>query len=58
MSAITFRTPESARETEVGRRLMETPGVGPLSASAFVATVADTHAFKSGRCLSAWIGWC
>ena len=23
---------------------------------AFVATVADPHAFKSGRCLSAWIG--
>jgi transposase len=27
----------SARETEVGRRLMEIPGVGPLLASAFVA---------------------
>ena len=31
----------SARETELGRRLMEIPGVGPLLASAFVATVAD-----------------
>src|SRR3546814_6985507 len=31
----------SARETEVGRRLMEIPGVGPLLASAFVASVAD-----------------
>ncbi|MER8491643.1 hypothetical protein NKH53_25845, partial [Mesorhizobium australicum] len=29
-----------ARETELGRRLMEIPGVGPLLASAFVATVA------------------
>ena len=37
----------SARETELGRRLMEIPGVGPLLASAFVATVADPHAFKS-----------
>nr|WP_280954141.1 IS110 family transposase [Mesorhizobium loti] len=46
----------SARETGLGRRLMEIPGVGPLLASAFVATVADPHAFKSGRCLSAWIG--
>jgi adenylate cyclase len=26
---------------------------GPLLASAFVATIADPHAFKSGRCLSA-----
>ncbi|WP_417711098.1 transposase [Roseibium aggregatum] len=32
------------------------PGAGPLLASAFVATVADPHAFKSGRCRSAWIG--
>jgi len=35
---------------------MDIPGVGPLLASAFVATVADPHALKSGRCLSAWIG--
>ena len=49
------RVRASARETE-RRRLMEIPGVGPLLASAFVATVADPHAFKSGRCLSAWIG--
>jgi len=50
------RVRASARETELGRRLMEVPGVGPLLASAFVATVADPHAFKSGRCLAAWIG--
>lgn len=46
----------SARETEVGRRLMEIPGVGPLLASAFVASVADPHMFKTGRDLAAWIG--
>jgi transposase len=39
----------SARETEVGRRLMEIPGGGPLLASAFVASIADPTAFKSGR---------
>ena len=50
------RVRASARETELGRRLMEIPGVGPLLATAFVATVADPHAFKSGRCLAAWIG--
>ena len=38
----------SARETEVGRRLMEIPGVGPLLASAFVASIADPTVFKSG----------
>jgi transposase len=46
----------SARSTEVGRRLMSIPGVGPLLASALVATVANPTAFKSGRTLAAWIG--
>jgi transposase len=46
----------SARATEVGRRLMGIPGVGPLLASALIATVADPKAFKSGRNLAAWIG--
>jgi transposase len=45
-----------ARETELGRRLMEIPGVGPLLASAFLATVADPAIFRSGRNLAAWIG--
>jgi transposase len=45
-----------ARETELGRRLMEIPGVGPLLASAFVATIADPAIFRSGRNLAAWIG--
>ena len=39
----------SARETEI-------PGVGPLLASAFVATVADPTIFRTGRDLAAWIG--
>jgi transposase len=45
-----------ARETELGRRLMEIPSVGPLLASAFVATVPDPAIFRSGRNLAAWIG--
>lgn len=50
------RVRASARETEVGRRLMEILGVGPLLASAFVASVADPTVFKTGRDLAAWIG--
>ena len=46
----------SARATDVGRRLMTIPGVGPLLASALVATIADPKAFKTGRNLAAWIG--
>ncbi|MFC7379277.1 IS110 family transposase [Brevundimonas sp. GCM10030266] len=46
----------NARSTEIGRRLMEIPGVGPLLASALVGTIADPSAFKTGRNLAAWIG--
>jgi transposase len=50
------RVRASARATDVGRRLMEVPGVGPVLASAIVATVPDPKSFKSGRNLAAWIG--
>jgi transposase len=50
------RVRTSARSTELGRRLMEVPGVGPVLASAMVATVPDPTVFKSGRNLAAWIG--
>ena len=50
------RVRASARSTELGCRLMEVPGVGPVLASAIVATVPDPAAFKSGRNLAAWIG--
>lgn len=45
-----------SRATEIGKRLQEIPGVGPLVASALVATVPDASVFKSGRSLSAWLG--
>ena len=50
------RVKATARSTELGRRLMEVPGVGPLLASAMVASVPDPTAFRSGRDLAAWIG--
>lgn len=46
----------AARSSDVGRRLMEVPGVGPVLASALVAAVPDPASFKSGRNLAAWIG--
>jgi transposase len=45
-----------ARRTETGRRLMEIPGVGPVLASALVASVSDPGIFRTGRDLAAWIG--
>ena len=50
------RVRATARSTELGRRLMEVPGVGPLLASAMVASVPDPTAFRSRRDLAAWIG--
>jgi transposase len=50
------RVRASARSTELGCRLMEVPGVGPVLSSAVVATVPDPTAFKSGRDMAAWIG--
>jgi len=44
------------RSNEVSRRLDAIPGVGPMLATALVASVADPKAFRSGRNFSAWIG--
>ena len=44
------------RQSEVSRRLEAIPGVGPLVATAHVASVPDPGIFRSGRDLSAWIG--
>jgi transposase len=44
------------RSSEASKRLDAIPGVGPVLATALVATVADPKAFRSGRDFSAWIG--
>lgn len=44
------------RSSETSKRLDSLPGVGPVLATALVATVADPKAFRSGRDFSAWIG--
>jgi transposase len=38
------------------QRLMGVPGVGPMTASLFLASVGDVSAFKNGRHLAAWAG--
>jgi transposase len=45
-----------ARSTELGQRLMEVPGIGPLVASALVACVPDPSMFRCGRNMAAWLG--
>jgi transposase len=44
------------RENEASRKLAEIPGVGPITASAIVATFGDAREFKNGRQLAAWMG--
>lgn len=44
------------RNDEASQRLEAIPGIGPLSASALVASIGDAKAFKSGRQLAAWMG--
>jgi transposase len=44
------------RQNELCRRLAELPGVGPIVATALVASVGDARQFRCGRNLSAWIG--
>ena len=44
------------RANPVSRQLAKIPGIGPLIASAIVATVADASLFKSGREFAAWLG--
>ena len=44
------------RSNETSRRLETIPGIGPITASALAASIADPALFKSGRELAAWIG--
>ncbi len=38
------------------QRLMSIPGIGPISATALVASVGDMSVFKNGREFAAWLG--
>lgn len=40
----------------LSQKLAEVPGIGPITASALVASVGNANNFKNGRQLAAWIG--
>jgi transposase len=44
------------RDDAASVRLQGIPGIGPITASALVASIGDASAFKSGRQLAAWLG--
>ena len=45
-----------ARYSALARRAQARQGIGPITASAFVATVGDAKEFSSGRQITAWLG--
>jgi transposase len=42
--------------SETSQRLASAPGVGPITASAIVASVGDARQFRSARHFAAWLG--
>ncbi|MBU6434776.1 MAG: IS110 family transposase [Nitrospirae bacterium] len=56
IAAYDRRVEQLARQTEPAQRLMQVPGVGPVTATALVATVGDARTFRNGRQLAAWLG--
>jgi transposase len=46
----------SVRDNELARRALVRQGIGPITASALVATVGNGHDFRNGRQFAAWLG--
>lgn len=44
------------RASEASQRLEKVPGIGPLTASALVASIGDAKNFDNGRQFAAWLG--
>jgi len=47
---------KAAKEQEPCQRLMAIPGVGPLTATAVVASIGNGAEFRKGRSFAAWLG--
>lgn len=50
------RLAQACRDNELCQRILQVPGIGVLSATAFVAKIGDPHDFRSGRQVSSWLG--
>lgn len=50
------RVEQLAKQNEATRRLMQVAGVGPITATAVVATIGQGQAFQHGRQFAAWLG--
>jgi len=47
---------EHARQNQAAQLALRRQGIGPITASAIVASVGDVREFKNGRQFSAWLG--
>ena len=47
---------QAAREDARSKRLMQLPGIGPITASALLASIGGGHDFANGRQVAAWMG--
>lgn len=56
LAALTKQVKQLAKSDELMQRLMQVPGVGVLTATAFVATIDDPRRFSSGGKLAASLG--
>lgn len=56
ITAYDRRVAQLAQQTEPAQRLMQVPGVGPVTATALVSSVGDARTFKNGRQFAAWVG--
>ena len=50
------RLVRQARDDEASRGLTDVPGIGPVIATAMVATIGDATLFASSRSFAAWLG--
>lgn len=44
------------KNNPLSRKLAQIPGIGPITATAMIATVGDARQFENGRQLAAWLG--
>lgn len=56
IDTLTRRIEHAVRHDRQGRRLLEIPGVGPLTASALIAAVGEARQFRNGRQMAAFLG--
>ena len=56
IAELSTRIEREIRAHPEGKRLLAVPGIGPLSATALLATVGDAKQFKNGRQMAAFLG--